>query len=157
VVNILSSTASSTSDAVGGFDFFAENKQSVPSLSRRGAAKVANRVEISQGCKRMRAPKFLGTAAWLLGSLTGWAQNPPADQRAIFPNSDNAMARALADPRIPSDVKAQLFTLFDSRLRPQEIEDQEGNTWLYQQGQKPVIIRKRDLSPSERVGVWESW
>jgi len=105
----------------------------------------------------MRAPKFLGTAAWLLGSLTGWAQNPPADQRAIFPNSDDAMARALADPRIPSDVKAQLFTLFDSRLRPQEIEDQEGNTWLYQQGQKPVIIRKRDLSPSERVGVWESW
>jgi hypothetical protein len=157
VVNILSSTASSTSDALGGFDFFAENKQSVPSLSRHGAAKVANRVEISLGCKRMRAPTFLGIAAWLLGSLTGWAQNPPVDQRTIFPNSDAAMARALADPKIPLDVKAQLFALFDARLRPQEIEDQEGNTWLYRQGQKPVIIRKRDLSPSERVSMWGSW
>ena len=105
----------------------------------------------------MRAPAFLGTAACLLGSLTCWAQNPPVDQRAIFPNSDDAMARALADTRIPSDVKAQLFALFDARLRPQEIEDHEGNTWLYQQGQKPVIVRKRGLSPSERVSVWESW
>jgi hypothetical protein len=56
--------------------------------------------------------------------------------------------------RIPSDVKAQLFALFDARLRPQEIEDQERNTWLYQQGQKPVIIRK-PIVP--QVSVSECW
>jgi hypothetical protein len=45
-------------NAVEGFDFFAENKQSVPSLSRRGAAKVANLIEVSQGCKACAHQRF---------------------------------------------------------------------------------------------------
>jgi len=52
------------------------------------------------------------------------------------------MARALADPKIPSEVKQQLFALFDSRLKPQLIEDKAGTRWLYRRGQVPIMIEK---------------
>jgi hypothetical protein len=91
----------------------------------------------------MRAIACSATVVWLIGSWAGHAQSPPVDQRTLFPDSDDAMARALADPKIPPEVKAQLFALFDARLKPREIEDQRGNTWLYRNGQAPMIIRRR--------------
>jgi hypothetical protein len=83
------------------------------------------------------------TIAWLIASYPALAQSPPIDQRAIFPDSDDAMARALADPKIPAEVKQQLFALFDSRLKPRVIGDNAGNLWLYRQGQAPVMIEKQ--------------
>jgi hypothetical protein len=78
-----------------------------------------------------------------LSAVPAGAQSPPVDQRAVFPDSDEAMARALACPKLPSDVKEQLFALFEARLRPQAIKDRAGNTWLYRQGRSPVIIKRR--------------
>jgi hypothetical protein len=91
----------------------------------------------------MRVLTYSVTIAWLIGSYPAPAQSPPVDQRVIFPHSDDAMARALADPKIPADVKQQLFALFDSRLKPQLVEDKAGNQWLYRQGQAPIIIQKQ--------------
>jgi hypothetical protein len=53
------------------------------------------------------------------------------------------MARALADPKIPAEVKQQLFALFDSRLKSQLIEDKGRNRWLYRRGQPPTMIEKQ--------------
>ena len=83
------------------------------------------------------------TIAWLIASYPALAQSPPIDQRAIFLDSDDAMARALADPKLPAEVKQQLFALFDSRLKPQLIEDKDGNRWLYRRGQPPTMIEKQ--------------
>jgi hypothetical protein len=82
------------------------------------------------------------TIAWLI-SYPASAQSPPVDQRAIFPDSDDAMARALADPKIPAEIKQQLFALFDSRLKPQLLEDKGGSRWLYRRGQPPTMIEKQ--------------
>jgi hypothetical protein len=91
----------------------------------------------------MRVLSYLVTIAWLICSYPASAQNPPLDQREIFPDSDDAMARALADPKIPPEIKQQLFALFDSRLEPEVIEDQAGNRWLYRRGQAPIMIEKQ--------------
>jgi hypothetical protein len=91
----------------------------------------------------MRRLVFSATAAWLAASYAGWVQSPPVDPRVVFPDSDDAMARALADPKLPPEVKAELFTLFDTRLGPQLIEDDAGNIWLYRRGEAPVITKRR--------------
>jgi hypothetical protein len=96
-----------------------------------------------RGTNSMRAFTCSAALALMIGLCAGWAQSPPIDQQAIFPNSEDAMARALADPKIPPEVKAQLFALFTARLKPREIEDKAGNTWLYRQSQEPVIIKER--------------
>jgi hypothetical protein len=91
----------------------------------------------------MRVFTYSVIIAWLIGSYPASAQTPPIDQRAILPDSDDAMARAPADPKIPFELKQQLFALFDSRLKPQVIEDKTGNRWLYRQGQAPITIGKQ--------------
>jgi hypothetical protein len=49
------------------------------------------------------------------------------------------MARALADPLVPFDVKEQLYALFERRLWSQEIRDGEGRVWVYRQDAPPVL------------------
>jgi hypothetical protein len=83
----------------------------------------------------MRAFTFLA-GIFVAGSCFAWAQNPPVDPRVVFPNSDDAMARALADPKLPPEVKAQLFALFDARLGPQLMEDDAGNICLYRRDKR---------------------
>jgi hypothetical protein len=67
------------------------------------------------------------------------AQSPPWKQTDVFPPSDGAMARALADPLVPGDVKEQLYALFERRLWPQELRDGEGRVWVYRQDAPPVL------------------
>jgi hypothetical protein len=98
---------------------------------------------LTGGFHSMRALTFLAGISWLIGSCFAWAQGPPVDPQVVFPNSDGAMARALADPKLPPEVKVQLFALFDARLGPQLIEDDAGNIWLYRRGQPPVIVKTR--------------
>jgi hypothetical protein len=66
------------------------------------------------------------------------AQSPPWKQTDVFPPSDGAMVRALADPLVPFDVKDQLYALFAKRLWPQEIRDSEGQLWVYRPDAPPV-------------------
>jgi hypothetical protein len=66
------------------------------------------------------------------------AQSPPWKQTDVFPPSEGAMARALADPLIPLETKEQLFALFERRLWPQEIRDDEGRMWIYRRDAAPV-------------------
>jgi hypothetical protein len=68
------------------------------------------------------------------------------------------MARALVDPMLSLEVKEQLFQLWERRQWPQEIEDREGNTWLYRQGKPPVLSKKGDKGngaggKGDRLGV----
>lgn len=78
-----------------------------------------------------------------LWESTALAQSPPLPQNEVFPSSDDAMARALADPFIALETKEELFRLFERRQWPQEIQDRAGNTWLYRPDQPPVMIRRR--------------
>ena len=77
------------------------------------------------------------------------AQSPPWKQTDVFPPSDGAMARALADPLIPLEVKKQLFALFERRLWPQEIRDPEGRLWVYRRDAPPERALER---PEMRAG-----
>ena len=98
---------------------------------------------LTGGSHSMRALTFLAGISSLIGSCFAWALRAPVDPHVVFPNSDEGMARALADPRLPPEVKAQLFALLDARLGPQLIEDDAGNIWLYRRGQAPEIVRTR--------------
>jgi hypothetical protein len=59
----------------------------------------------------MRVLMYSVTTAWLISLYPASAQTPPIDQGAIFPDSDDAMARALADPKIPFELKQELFAV----------------------------------------------
>jgi len=56
--------------------------------------------------------KLAGIAIVAVWCSTAEAQSPPLKQADVFPQSDGAMARALADPLIPLEIKEQLFALF---------------------------------------------
>jgi hypothetical protein len=83
--------------------------------------------------------KLAGMAVVAVWCSTAEAQSPPWKQTDVFPPSDGAMTRALADPLVPFDVKEQLYALFERRLRPQEIRDGEGRVWVYRQDAPPVL------------------
>jgi len=83
--------------------------------------------------------KLAGMAVVAVWCSTAEAQSPPWKQTDVFPPSDGAMARALADPLIPLEVKKQLFALFERRLWPQEIRDPEGRLWVYRRDAPPVL------------------
>src|ERR1700746_1325668 len=98
---------------------------------------------LTGGFHAMRARTCLAGISWLIGSCFAWAQRPPVDPQVVFPNSDGAMARALADPQLPPEVKVQLFAVNDAGRRPQLIEDDPGNICLYRREQPPVIVKTR--------------
>ena len=83
--------------------------------------------------------KLAGMAIVAVWCSTAEAQSPPWKQTDVFPPSDSAMARALADPLIPLETKEQLFGLFERRLWPQEIRDDEGRVWIYRRDAPPVL------------------
>jgi hypothetical protein len=83
--------------------------------------------------------KLVGMAVVAVWCSTAEAQSPPWKQTDVFPPSDGAMARALADPHISLEVKRQLFALFERRLWPQEIRDREGRLWVYRRDAPPVL------------------
>jgi hypothetical protein len=83
--------------------------------------------------------KLVGMVVVAVWCSTAEAQSPPWKQADVFPPSDGAMARALADPHIPLEVKRQLFALFERRLWPQEIRDREGRLWVYRRDAPPVL------------------
>ena len=83
--------------------------------------------------------KLAGIAIVAVWCSTAEAQSPPLKQADVFPQSDGAMARALADPLIPLEIKEQLFALFERRLWPQEIRDGEGRVWIYRRDATPVL------------------
>ena len=86
-------------------------------------------------CAMMGKMAAMAVTVWC---STAEAQSPPWKQTDVFPPSDDAMARALADPHIPLDVKQQLYALFERRLSSQEIRDGEGRVWVYRQDAPPV-------------------
>ena len=86
-------------------------------------------------CAMMGKMVAMAVTVWC---STAEAQSPPWKQTDVFPPSDDAMARALADPHIPLDVKQQLYALFERRLSSQEIRDGEGRVWVYRQDAPPV-------------------